>query len=161
MGRRIQSLHINGAKGMALLAFAVVAASFGVAFLSPWALIPPPPAGLAWLDRFIPLQWWGGAWWAAAGVLLWGAFRQDQSRAMVLFSPLLFIWGISYAGSASMQADSRLQVAFTLQAVVFFALFSACLAVARLVNAPPVDLEALRLKVLGIDESPGGPDGEQ
>lgn len=152
VGRRIRALRINGAKGMALLAFAVVAAAFGVAFLSPWALIPPPPPGLVFLDRLIPLQWWGASWWAASLVLLWGSFREDQSRAMVLFTPLLFVWGVSYAGSAPTLTEPRMQVAFVLQAAIFFALFAACLAVARLVNAPPVDLDALQARVDGASQ---------
>lgn len=146
-------VRLNGAKGMALLAFAFVAAAFGVAFLSPWALIPPPPLGLVFLDRLIPLQWWGGAWWLSALILVWGAFREDQSRAMILFAPLLFIWGISYAGTIPSLTEPRLQVAFTLQTVIFFALFVACLAVARLVNAPPLDMEALLYRVNNPHES--------
>lgn len=140
-------MKVNGAKGVALLSFAAVAAVFGVAFLSPWALIPPPPRGLVFLDNLVPLQWWGGAWWLASAVLLVGAFRQDQSKAMVIFAPLLFIWAVSYGFSIPTLEDPRLQVAFTLQTVVFLGLFVACLAVSRLVNAPPVDLEALVYRV--------------
>lgn len=152
-------IKINGAKGVALLGFSLVAAAFGVAFLSPWALIPPPPRGLTFLDTLIPLQWWGGAWYASALVLVVGAFRQDQSKAMVLFAPLLFIWGISYGFTIPTVEEPRMQVAFTLQTVIYFALFIACLAVARLVNAPPVDLEALINRVNG-SESQEGDGGE-
>lgn len=151
-------VKVNGAKGVALLAFALVAAVFGVAFLSPWALIPPPPVGLVFLDRLIPLQWWGGVWWASAFVLAVGAFRQDQSKAMVLFAPMLFIWGISYGMTIPTVENPRMQVAFVLQTVIFFALFVACLAVARLVNAPPVDLEALVNRVRDSNSGEGGDD---
>lgn len=151
----MSKLRVNGAKGVALIGFALVAMAFGVAFLSPWALIPPPPPGLVFLDKLVPLQWWGGAWWVSAAVLLWGAFRQDQTRAMILFAPLLFIWGTSYAFTIPTLSEPRLQVAFTLQTVIFFALFIACLAVARLVNAPPLDLEALVNRVNGSGSQEG------
>lgn len=154
-------MRVNGAKGVALLAFSFVAAAFGVAFLSPWALIPPPPTGLVFLDRLVPLQWWGGAWWASAVVLGVGAFRQDQSKAMILFAPLLFIWAVSYGFTIPSVNEPRMQTAFVLQTVIFAALFVACLAVARLVNAPPVDLEALVQRVNGHSESQEGEGDER
>lgn len=151
-------MRVNGAKGVALLGFAMVAAAFGVAFLSPWALIPPPPQGLIYLNNLIPLEWWGGAWWLAAVVLVWGAFRQDQSRAMVIFAPLLLIWATSYAWTIPTLNNPRLQIAFTLQVVIYLALFMSCLAVARLVNSPPIDLEALRNRVLDGQPQEGNGD---
>lgn len=154
MARRFRP---NGAKGFALLGFAVVAMAFGVAFLSPWALIPPPPLGLAYLDRLIPLQVWGGVWWASAVLLLVGAYREDQSKAMVLFAPMLFIFAASY-GMTIGSTEGKMQVAFILQTAIFFGLFVACLAVSRLVNAPPVDIGALvnRVNNSGSQEGSGG-----
>jgi hypothetical protein len=150
-------VKVNGPKGWCLIAFAFVAAAFGVAFLSPWALIPPPPRGLVFLDSLVPLQWWGGGWWLSSVVMLWGAFRQDQSRAMVLFAPMLFIWSVSYGLTVPTVEPGRVQTAFILQTVIFFALFVSCLAVARLVNAPPLDLDELRHRVLdGTGESQEG-----
>lgn len=140
--------RINGARGVTLLGFALVSLVFGVAFNSPIAVIPPPPAGLAGLDGFIPLQWWGLAWYASAALLLVGAFRQDQSRSMTLFAGLLAVWAISYGSAAATTNNPRMLTIFILQAVIYGGLLIACLGVARLINAPPVNIEALRKKVL-------------
>lgn len=139
--------RINGARGVTLLGFALVAIVFGVAFNSPVAVIPPAPAGLVGLDQLIPLQWWGLAWYLAAVFLITGAFRQDQSKSMVLFAGLLAVWAISYAGAAFTAPSSRLTSLFAMQTVIFGGLLTACLGVARLLNAPPIDISALRKRV--------------
>ncbi|QPX62574.1 membrane protein [Arthrobacter phage Wollypog] len=138
---------VNGARGVVFIAFAAVAFVFGLAFFSPIALIPPPPAGLVALDKWIPLQWWGGGWYIASITLIWGAFREDQHRAQIPFAALLGIWMISYFLESFNTHIPRLQTAFLLQSVVFAAILVASMGVARLVNAPPVDVEALRRKL--------------
>lgn len=145
-------IKINGAKGVTLLSFAVIAALFGVAFLSPWAIIPPPPPGLVLLNSWVPLEVWGGAWWVAAVWLGVGAFREDQSKALVPFAAMLFVWSASYAFAA---ADEYLRSGYTITwfpAALFMALLAGCFGIARLVNAPPNDLDALTRRVLGDDE---------
>ena len=149
MKTRLQRLHINGAKGVALLSFGVMASLFGVAFLSPWAIIPPPPRGLAFLNEIIPLEILGGAWWASAAWLVFGAFREDQSRAFGPFSGMLFVWSASYAFSAWEEYHRTGYTMFWLSSALFLALLVACLAIARLVNAPPIDIEDLKRKVQG------------
>ncbi|MFH5879752.1 hypothetical protein [Arthrobacter sp. NA-172] len=144
---------------MTLISFGVVALVFGLAFYSPIALVPPPPPGLIILDNIIPLQFWGVAWYIAGLIMFIGAFRQDQSHAMGLFSGLLAVFAISYAWSAigASAGPQRTMVAFWLQSVIYIALLSACLSVSRLVNAPPVDVDELRKKVSGNSHL-GGPD---
>ncbi len=144
--------HINGAKGMALLSFGIMAGLFGVAFLSPWAIIPPPPRGLVFLNEIIPLEVWGGAWWAASLWLVVGAFREDQSKALAPFAAMLFIWAASYGFSAWDEYQRTGYTLFWFSASLFLSLLIACLAIARLVNAPPVDLAELERKVMGGDE---------
>lgn len=146
--------RVNGAKGVALLAFGGIAGFFGLAFLSPWAIIPPPPRGLVLLNNLVPLEVWGGIWWLAAAWLIVGAFRQDQSKAMGIFAFMLFVWAASYASSAWDEFHRTGYTVFWLSSAMFLALLIACLAIARLVNAPPVDLEDLQHRVLGDD--PGG-----
>lgn len=143
--------RVNGAKGVALFAFGVMAGLFGVAFLSPWAIIPPPPRGLVFLNGLVPLEIWGGVWWFACAVLIIGAFREDQSQALAPFSAMLFVWSASYAFSAWDEYHHSGYTVFWLSSALFLSLLIACLAVARLVNAPPVDLEALQRKVQGDD----------
>lgn len=145
---------INGSKGVALLAFGVMAGLFGVAFLSPWAIIPPPPRGLVFLNGIIPLEVWGGMWWLAAVCLVVGAFCQDQSKALAPFSAMLFVWAASYGFSAWDEYQRTGHTVFWFSSALFLALLVACLAIARLVNAPPVDLEAMQRKLRGDDEGP-------
>lgn len=141
-------LKVNGARGVTLLGFSVVSFVFGLAFNSPVAVIPPPPAGLAALDGFIPLPVWGLAWYLSGVMLLVGAFRQDQSKSMSVFAGLLTVWAISYAVAAfSSTSNPRLLTIFILQTAIYGGLLVACLGVARLINAPQVDIHALRKKV--------------
>ena len=147
MGSKMKRLHINGARGVTLLGFSLVALVFGLAFNSPVAVIPPPPAGLRGLDALVPLAWWGLLWYLAAGFLFVGAFRQNQSKSMMLFSGLLFVWASAYAGAAFTATDPRMVSLFAMQTVIFGGLLTSCLGVARLLNAPPIDIAALRKRV--------------
>lgn len=144
-------MKVNGAKGVALLSFGIMASLFGIAFLSPWAIIPPPPQGLVFLNGLIPLEIWGGLWWVASGALIIGAFTQDQSKALAPFTGMLFIWAASYGFSAWDEFSRTGYTLFWFTSALFGALLVACLAIARLVNAPPVDIEALRHRVEGDD----------
>lgn len=141
--------QVRGAKGVALLGYAMVSVVFGLALLSPWALIPPPPRGLVFLDSLIPLQWWGALWWAAAVMLTLGAFRRNQAKSLGLFAACLFVWSTSYGFSAFTVTGPQ-SVAFTLQAAVFAGLLCSVLATARLLATPPVNIVALRARL--IDE---------
>lgn len=141
--------RVRGAKGVALLGYALVAVVFGISLLSPWALIPPPPKGLIFLDSLLPLQWWGALWWGAAGMLLVGAFRRNQAKSLGLFAACLFVWSASY-GFSAFTVTGMQSLAFTLQATVFAGLLCSVLATARLLATPPVNVVALRARL--IDE---------
>lgn len=153
-------LRINGARGVTLLGFALVAIVFGLAFNSPVAVIPPPPAGLVGLDSLIPLQVWGILWYLAGLFLVVGAFRQDQSKSMVLFAGLLTVWAITYLIAAFTAETPRLVSIFYLQTVIYAGLLTAVLGVARLLNAPPVDIAALRKRVQSIEGERGDDSGD-
>lgn len=141
------SLRVNGARGVTLLGFGLVALTFGLAFNSPVAVIPPPPAGLVGLDALVPLAWWGLVWYLAAGFLIVGAFRQNQARSMMLFAGMLFVWMSAYAGATFTANDPRMVSLFAMQTVIFGGMLTSCLGVARLLNAPPIDIAALRKRV--------------
>lgn len=145
-------LRVNGARGVTLLGFTLVAMVFGLAFNSPIAVVPPPPAGLVGLDSLVPLHFWGLVWYLAAGFLLVGAFREDQSRSMALFAGLLAVWTISYGATALSAPTARLVSIYALQTVIYGGLLTSCLGVARLVNTPPVDVAALRAKLEAEEE---------
>lgn len=147
-------MRINGAKGLAMISFGVMAGLFGVAFFSPWQIIPPPPKGLVFLNGLLPLEFWGAAWWLAAIALFVGAFRDDQSQAMSPFAGMLFVWASSYAFSAWDEYLHTGYTTFWLSSALFLALLVASLAVARLVNAPPVNLEAIQGRALGKGDPP-------
>lgn len=147
---------INGARGVTLLGFSLVAVVFGAAFNSPVAVIPPAPAGLVALDALIPLPWWGLLWYVAAVFLFVGAFRQDQAKSMMLFAGLLAVWAMSYFGATFTATSPRLASLFGMQTVIFGGLLTACLGVSRLLNAPPIDVSALRRRVHNQGEQEHG-----
>jgi FtsH-binding integral membrane protein len=123
--------RINGAKGVALLGYSIVAGIFGVALLSPWALIPPPPPGLVFLDSLVPLRFWGGVWWVTALLLIIGAFRKSHTVSLGLFAAILFVWSASY-GFTAFTVAGKLATAYSLQATIFAGLLVSVLATARL-----------------------------
>lgn len=139
--------RLRGAKGAALLGYAIVASVFAFSLLSPWALIPPPPRGLIFLDSLVPLQWWGALWWAAAFMLFFAAFRRNQAKSLGLFAACLFVWSASY-GFSAFTVTGPLAVAFTLQATIFAGLLCSVLATARLLATPPVNVVALRARLI-------------
>jgi hypothetical protein len=140
-------VKVNGARGVVLLGFGLVALVFGLAFNSPVAVIPPPPAGLRGLNELIPLQVWGILWYLASVFLFVGAFRQNQAKAMMLFAGLLFVWASAYAGATFTASDPRLVSLFAMQTVIFGGLLTSCMGVARLLNAPPINVPVLRKRV--------------
>lgn len=140
--------HINGARGAAMFFFGIVSATFGIAFHSPWAIIPPPPRGLEGLDTIVPLEVWGIGWYIAAGWLIIGAFRQNQAKAMGVFAFMLFVWFASYLTTAIGQVFDRGHTTLWFAVVIYGALLGAVISVARLLNAPSVPPMTGELKIV-------------
>lgn len=130
--------RINGARGAAMFFFGIVCAVFGIAFHSPWAIIPPPPRGLEGLDKLIPLEIWGIGWYVAAAWLFIGAFRQNQAKAMGVFAFMLFVWTASYLTTAVSQMIDRGYTSMWFAVAIYGGLLGAVISVARLINAPPL-----------------------
>ncbi|ATW58895.1 hypothetical protein PHIRE_FLUKE_23 [Arthrobacter phage Fluke] len=145
-------IKINGARGAVLLGFGGMSVVFGLAYLpTPISIIPPIPLGLGLIDSLIPLGYWGGLWFLIGLYLIFGAFRQDQSRAMALFAGMCAVWGLSYTWAwitgivEHNPASSRLWVAST----VYLSFLVACIGISRLVNAP---VQRVRELIAEIEE---------
>lgn len=96
--------RLNGPRGSALLAVALIAAPFAVAY-SP--LTNPPanlPAGLMILSTVIPIVVYGALWTVSAVLAATAAWTDPQGRqrdrldraAWALFVGLLSVWAASY-----------------------------------------------------------------
>jgi hypothetical protein len=131
--------RINGARGGAMFFFGLMSLIFGWAFSGPFKVIPPPPPGLTLLHNWVPLEIWGIGWILAGVFLIIGAFRQNQSWGMAIYSSMLFIWFASYLTTALVSVFTKgyATTGMWYAAAVYGALLGAVICVARLLNAPP------------------------
>lgn len=146
--KRVKRIRLNGARGVCLLGFGLICLMFGIAFfggewLGPLKLYPPPMPGLQLVTTYGGLRFWGTIWLMVGFYLLFAAFRQDHAYAMAGFAFMCFIWGASYIWAfiegMLIQGESR----FWLSGSVFIAMLIACLGIARMLNAPPLNMEGL------------------
>jgi hypothetical protein len=133
----VKRLGINGARGGAMFFFGIIAFVFGLAFNSPWQIIPPPPRGLSGLNDFLPLEVWAYGWYVAAGFLIFGAFRKNQAFPLGVFACMLFVWFASYLTTAIGQVIDRGYTSLWFAVAIYGALLGAIVCIARMNNAPP------------------------
>lgn len=117
--------------------FGIMSLVFGLAFNSPWKVIPPPPTGLAGLHEFLPLEFWGLGWYFAATCLIFGAFRKNQSWALGVYAGMLFVWFASYLTTAVTQMVDRGATGMWFAVVIYGSFLGAIICIARMNNAPP------------------------
>lgn len=122
--------------------FGLMALSFGIAFVGPWKVTPPPPRGLTALNDLLSLDVWGVVWIGSGLYLLLSSFSQNQSRAMGVYAGMLFVWWASYTWTAVTEFASTGYTQMWIASCLYGTLLGACVGVARLVNAPP-DLSVL------------------
>lgn len=123
--------------------FGLSALCFGLAFFGPIKVFPPPPKGLVPLSQIVPLEVWGVAWLLVAAYLIWSSCRQDQSKAMGAYAAMLFVSAASYTTAGALEFATTGFTALWFAAAIYGSILGACVGVARLVNAPPIDVEAL------------------
>lgn len=156
--RLVRALRVNGARGIALLGFAGLALLHGVAFgggplLGDFAIWPPPPYGLRVLDAVGGLHAWGVVWMLAGLWLLVGAFKQDQRRPLAAFSALTAVWGGAYLYSfLRMLADGQ-PSGLWLSSGLYLTLLVACIGTARMLNAPPLHIDAITTQLREVTEN--------
>lgn len=136
--------------------FGVSALVFSLAFFGPLKIVPPPPKGLVPLSQVLPLEVWGLAWLAVAVWLFYSSFREDQSQAMGAYAAMLFVSAASYTTAGVLEWLATGFTTLWFSAAIYGSILGACLGVARLVNAPPMDVEAL---VLGLTREAKNGDG--
>lgn len=152
--------RINGARGGAMFFKGVMAITFGIAFSSPWKIIPPPPSGLVLINNVLPLEVWALGWYVSGIFLIFGAFRQNQARAMGLYAAMLFVWFASYASTAVYQVFVEGHSTLWYAAVIYGGLLGSAVSVARLINAPPpANLEDVSTIEIEIVHKEPGDDG--
>lgn len=139
---------INGARGVALLGFAVLSLALGVAYaggilLGPFSIWPPVPPGTTLLASLLGLHFWGAVWLLVGMFLLVGAYRQDQSKAMAAFAGICGVWGSSYGWGFAIQLMDTGRSGLWVAAVVYFAMLVASLGISRMLNAPPLKVEQI------------------
>lgn len=132
----MKHLKPHGPRGVMLLGFALLALTFGYAYIT-----AKSPGTLAWLDDRVPLEYLGWLWVGTGIWLAISAFRIGQSKALVLFSGMCAGAGTAYAISCIIALQhGQPAVGYTLVAV-FYALSIACGAAVRMVNPAASHLE--------------------
>lgn len=129
--------RINGARGWSMFFFGIMSSVFGLAFNSPWKIIPPPPRGLEGLDDFLPLEFWAIGWFFAALCLIWGAFKQNQSWCLGVYAGMLAVWFGAYLSTAIGQMVTTGHTSMWYAVVVYGSFLGAIVSIARMNNAPP------------------------
>lgn len=143
---------INGARGVILLGFGFLSLALGTGYfggewLGNFRIWPPIPPGLEVADAIFGLRFWGSLWLIVGLIQFFAAFRQDHSKALAGFTFMCFVWGASYASSFVMQLGEVGQSRLWLGAVAFFFMVIASLGVARLINAPPLNIDGLKEQI--------------
>lgn len=152
----VSRFGFNGARGGAMFFKGLMAITFGLAFHSPWQIIPPPPSGLVLLDNFLPLQVWALGWYIAGVALIIGAFRQNQAWSMGFYASMLFVWFASYTSTAIYQVVTDGHSSLWYVAAIYGCLLGSAISVARLINSPaPEQLEELPTGEIEIQKEPG------
>lgn len=148
--------RINGARGGAMFFKGLIAIVFGLAFHSPWQIIPPPPKGLALLDTFLPLEMWAIGWYISGLLLILGAFRQNQAKAMGLYAAMLFVWFASYLTTTIMEVMDQGYSYLWFAVAIYGGLLGSAVCVARLINAPaPQKLDEVMTLEIEVQKEPG------
>lgn len=137
----------------------LMAIIFGLAFHSPWQIIPPPPSGLVLLDNFLPLQVWAFGWYFSGIALIIGAFRQNQAWSMGVYASMLFIWFASYTTTAVYQVFTDGHSSLWYVSAIYGCLLGSAISVARLINSPaPPNLEEIDTSEIEIIPKEPGDD---
>lgn len=153
---------VHGGRGLALLGFAGISSLMAMAYLlgeylGPIAVWPPVSSGVYALELLGGMRFWGSLWAVAAILLVRAAFRRRQTVAMSVFAFMVSVWSISYALAFIREITSVGSSPLWLSSAIFAAFMVVCAGLARMLNTPPLDTEAIlrRLKQLEADCPPG------
>lgn len=118
--------------------------------LGPFAVWPPITRGMFALQLVGGLHFWGACWLVTAGLLFRAAFRREQAVAMGFFSGMVSIWALTYAFAFIRDLLESGQSGLWIWAAIFAAFLTSNIGVARMLNAPPLHVDAIvrRLKQL-------------
>lgn len=142
---------VYGPRGMVMLGKAFMCLCFGFAYVGIFDL--PQTPGLDMVQQIIPLPLWGVAWFLCAFMLIAGAFKVDQSRALGCVAALLCLWSLSYLAfflRVPSLPNGAPNTAF-LSAALLASMALSAAGVARMVNHAPSHPEVIQ-KPGGVDE---------
>lgn len=148
---------VRGGKGVVLLGFAGVSFLMAAAYLfgevlGPLAVWPPVARGVQALDLVGGMRLWGALWFATFLLLVRGAFHHSQTVAMSAFSFMVSIWGISYAIAFVRDLLELGRSGLWLSTGVYAALLLACIGLARMMNTPPLNTDAILKRLKQLEE---------
>lgn len=143
-----RQLRVRGARGVVLLGFAFMSALLGVgygagAWLGPLAVWPPVTRGMFALELVGGLHFWGGCWLITAALLFRAAFQREQAVAMGFFSGMVSIWALTYALAFVRDLTELGHSGLWIWAAIFTAFLTSNIGVARMLNAPPLHVDAI------------------
>lgn len=150
----------RGARGVVLLGFGFMSALMGVAYAGgPWlgnlAVWPPVSRGLFALDLVGGIRLWGCLWLVVSAVLLRAAFRREQAMAMAVFSFMVAIWCLNYCFAFARDLLTTGHSALWLTAAVYAAFLVTSIGVSRMLNAPPLHMDAILRRLRELEAERG------
>lgn len=151
-------LRIRGARGVVLLGFSAMSLLLGLgyaagAWLGPLAVWPPVTRGMFALDMVGGLRFWGVCWLVTGALLFRAAFHREQAVAMAFFSGMVSIWSLTYSFAFIRDLLEFGHSGLWIWSAIFAAFLTSNIGTARMLNAPPLHVEAIvrRLKQLEAD----------
>lgn len=147
--------RVRGGRGVALLGFGGISLLMATAYISgphlgPFAVWPPVARGLYALDMVGGMRMWGFFWLVTGTLLVRAAFSRHQTLGMSAFAFMAATWSLSYAWAFARDLMTVGESSLWLSSAVYASLLIACTGLARMLNSPPLEIEAIlkRLKQL-------------
>lgn len=113
------------------------------AWLGPFAVWPPVTRGMFALELAGGLRLWGICWLVTSVLLFRAAFRREQEVAMGFFSGMVSIWSLTYCLAFIRDLLEFGHSGLWIWAAIFAAFLTSNLGVARMLNAPPLHVDAI------------------
>lgn len=113
------------------------------AWLGPFAVWPPVTRGMFALELVGGLRFWGVCWLVTGVMLFRAAFRREQAVAMGFFSGMVSIWSLTYCLAFIRDLSEFGHSGLWIWAAIFAAFLTSNIGVARMLNAPPLHVDAI------------------
>lgn len=140
-----------------MLGFAGISLLMAMAYISgqhlgPLSVWPPVARGLYALDMVGGMRFWGCLWLITGVLLLRAAFSRYQTLGMSAFAFMAATWSLSYAWAFVRDLQTVGASGLWLSSAVYASLLIACTGLARMLNAPPLEIEAILRRLKQLEE---------